>query len=195
VYKGDIICCKALHDVMKAAAVQAVVRVPVSELVRELAEVHSIALPLESVQLEGNFIVLSFGTAPEPSVAAKEDRALRQQGGSGTVGESHTLSPPISHRTSDIHARNSPRRRRAGRRNRMKTRGWNVVTKMPNSRGQTVTIYEPFVTALSGPKQPRRKMEKIVREILVANDNRPGGESIRYFLDNTLEYLAKEHQQ
>ena len=71
----------------------------------------------------------------------------------------------------------------------MKTQGWNVVTKTTNSHGQTVTIYKPFVDALSGMKGSKREKEKVVTEILRANGNRPGPGSVRYYLENTLEYL------
>jgi hypothetical protein len=77
----------------------------------------------------------------------------------------------------------------------MKTRGWNVVTKTTNSHGQTVTIYEPFVKALRGMSGPRRAKEKAVSEILKANGNKPGPESVKYYLENTLEYLAMESSQ
>ena len=63
---------------------------------------------------------------------------------------------------------------------------------MLNSRGQVATIYEPFVAALRGVKAPRRRLENLVAEVLRSNGNKPGRESIQYFLDNTLEFLNKE---
>lgn len=74
----------------------------------------------------------------------------------------------------------------------MKTRGWNVVTKTTNSHGQTVSIYEPFVKVLRGMTGPRRAKEKVAAEILKANGNRPASDSEKYFLEDTLEFLAKE---
>jgi len=74
----------------------------------------------------------------------------------------------------------------------MKTRGWNVVTKTTNSKGQTVTIYEPFVIALRGQKLTRTEQRKRVVDVLRQNGNRPGPVSIDYYLSNTLEYLQKE---
>ena len=77
----------------------------------------------------------------------------------------------------------------------MRTRGWAIVEKMTNSHGQTVTIYKPFVEALRGVKQTRRQMERTVAEVLKQNGNNPGPDSVRYYLENTIEYLAKEEQQ
>jgi len=86
----------------------------------------------------------------------------------------------------------SHRKRRARRkRNRMKTRGWEPVGRIVNSKGQKCTIYKPFVDALQNqqltPEEQRKKVESVLR----ANRNRPSEESIQYFLNNTLEYLRE----
>ena len=73
----------------------------------------------------------------------------------------------------------------------MRTRGWGVVAKTVNSKGQTVTIYEPFVEALRGKALSRREQEAVVSRILRDNGNHPGRVSIDYYLSNTLEYLAR----
>lgn len=162
---------------MKAAQVSTVVKLPLEEVAREVASSHSINLPLREAKVEGNNLVLEFGSADDTlsdpiSTTTARDRRQRP------VGE------PLSS--------TGKRRRRTGRRNRMKTRGWNVVTKITNSHGQTATIYEPFVSALRGVTGPRRAKEKLVSGILRANGNKPGRESVKYYLENTLEFLEKE---
>lgn len=71
----------------------------------------------------------------------------------------------------------------------MKTRGWEVVARITNSKGQKCTIYKPFVAALQDPDLSLDEQRKRVEAILRANRNRPSENSIMYFLDNTLEYL------
>lgn len=91
---------------------------------------------------------------------------------------------------------NLTRKRRARRkRNRMRTRGWEVVTRMTNSKGQYCAIYKPFVEALQDPKLAIEEQKKIVERILRSNRNRPSEASIRYFLGNTLEYLEEKTEQ
>jgi hypothetical protein len=70
----------------------------------------------------------------------------------------------------------------------MKTRGWAVVGRITNTKGQKCTIYEPFVNALK-IAIPETEQKLAVAKILKSNGNRPSEPSIRYFLENTLEYL------
>lgn len=176
---------------MKGTQVQTTVRVPLAELVKEIALAHSIASPFISIQVEGNSLVLAFGSkGPSQTTTGKDDPAFTP-----AEGEPKPTAPgasPVSVSASDAERAPHPGRkqRRTGKRNRMRTRGWNVVTKTKNSHGQTVTIYEPFVKALEGKAGPRREKEKAVAEILRANGNRPGPDSVRYYLENTLEYLS-----
>lgn len=88
----------------------------------------------------------------------------------------------------------SPNRKRRARRkrNRMKTRGWEVVARITNSKGQKCTIYKPFVDALQNPKLTAEEQKKLVEGILRLNKNRPSDISIQYFLENTLEYLRNQ---
>ena len=84
-----------------------------------------------------------------------------------------------------------PKRRRAHRkRNRMKTRGWQIVARITNSKGQKCAIYKPFVEALRNPQLRAEEQRAVVEKILKSNRNRPSKASISYFLENTLEYLA-----
>lgn len=73
----------------------------------------------------------------------------------------------------------------------MKTRGWDVVAKFENSRGQSCTVYRPFYDALVSGKLKRRDAYSAVREILISNGNDPKPSSIEYFLNNTLEYIQR----
>lgn len=176
---------------MKGAQVQTVVRVPMSAVVKELAATHSIRLPLSCFALEGDSLVITFGSVfddhtEESTGSLEASPAIRR-------ADKATLDVPKDRVETSLSASRSRAkrgRRRSGSRNRMKTRGWNVVAKIQNSHGQTVAVYEPFVTALKGPKQPRRAMERIVEHILRSNGNDPKRSSIEYFLNNTLEFIS-----
>jgi hypothetical protein len=161
---------------MRNAQIRMVVQIPLADVAKEVASLHSINLPLLAAKVSGESLVLEFGSGVAPPLPIPttnpEAEALPRMSQPGTLTSSR-------------------RRRRASRRNRMKTRGWGVVTKMTNSHGQTVTIYQPFVDALKNFKGPRRAKERVVAQILRSNGNTPGRESIRYYLDNTLEYLSQ----
>jgi hypothetical protein len=81
------------------------------------------------------------------------------------------------------------KRRPRKKRNRMKTRGWAVVGRITNSKGQQCSIYKPFVDALQRKQMSIEEQRKTVENILKSNRNRPTEDSINYFLENTLEYL------
>jgi len=92
--------------------------------------------------------------------------------------------------------RNPHRKRRAHRkRNRMRTRGWETVARITNSKGQKCTIYKPFVDALQNPELTVDEQRKIVEKILRSNRNKPSEVSIQYYLENTLEYLQSKKNQ
>jgi hypothetical protein len=74
----------------------------------------------------------------------------------------------------------------------MKTRGWDVVGRMTNSKGQQCTIYKPFVDALRAPGLSYETQKAAVEKILKSNRNKPSETSIQYFLENTLEYLRSQ---
>jgi len=174
---------------MTRADVRTVVRIPLGDIAADVVQMHGIRLQLTLVKIDGNSLVLEFGESGKP-----EGSGMTPPGESGELREisSDATMEPTSQST-NIHppSPTARRKRRTGRRNRMKTRGWNVVTKSQNSHGQTVTIYEPFVVALRGAPASRRERERIVRDLLRANGNSPGPESVRYYLENTLEYLAR----
>lgn len=77
----------------------------------------------------------------------------------------------------------------------MKTRGWEVVARITNSKGQYCAIYKPFVEALQDQKLTIDEQRKLVETVLKTNRNRPAEASIEYFLDNTLEYLRKQRER
>ena len=83
-------------------------------------------------------------------------------------------------------------RKSTKKRNRMKTRGWTIVARIINRKGQKCTIYQPFVEALRNPNLTLEEQNKIVEDILRSNKNKPSDESIQYYLTNTLEYLNGE---
>jgi hypothetical protein len=141
-----------------------IVRVPVKEVEESLREKHALPRFLSEVRVEGDTLIFCFSGELEP-VMPKEPVSL--------VGVQ--------------------RRRRARRkRNRMRTRGWEVAGRMTNSKGQPCTIYKPFVEALKDPELSHERQMAVVEKILKSNRNRPSETSILYFLENTLEYL-KSH--
>jgi hypothetical protein len=143
--------------------IQTIIKIPLSEIADAQREKHSLPAKFVDARLEGENLVLSFTL--EQVETTQEEQAL----------------PPIT---------NPQKKRRSKRRNRMRTRGWPVIARLTNSRGQKCSIYKPFVDALQNKEdltidEQRKKVEAILR----ANRNRPSEDSIRYFLDNTLEYL------
>jgi hypothetical protein len=137
-----------------------IVKIPLSEIEETVRIKHSLPSKLTDARIEGDSLVLSF----------VEEKA--------TESESWGQNP-----------QNIRKRRHRKKRNRMKTRGWAVVARITNSKGQKCSIYKPFVDALQGQQltgeEQRRKAELILR----ANKNKPSEGSIQYFLENTLEYL------
>jgi len=139
------------------------VRVPLSEVEEWIRSRYTLPEILNDFRIEGENLVLCF----------KESR------------ESEDMS--------DITLQNKkPIRRRSRRkRNRMKTRGWEIIDRMTNSKGQKCAIYKPFVDVLQNPSLSREGQREVVKKILRKNRNRPSETSIQYFLENTLEYLEK----
>ena len=142
-----------------------IVRVPVKEVEESLRAKHALPRLLSEVRVDGDTLVFCFSGELEPVVATEP------------------VFPLISTR----------RRRRARRkRNRMKTRGWDVVGRMTNSKGQRCTIYKPFVDALRATDLSYEAQKAAVEKILKSNRNKPSETSIQYFLENTVEYLRRQ---
>jgi len=140
-----------------------VVKIPIAEIEEWIRARHDLPSVLTDFRIEENSLVLCF-----------HEEEISEM-------DVHSQSPKI------------PTRRRARKkRNRMKTRGWEVVARVTNSKGQYCAIYKPFVEALKDPKLTVEEQKKAVEGILKSNRNRPSEASVQYFLENTLEYLQKQ---
>lgn len=138
------------------------VKLTLSEIEEFVRTKHTLPPLLSEARFENNELTLFFKDEVEHSTGFQQMQA-----------------PPTSGRL----------RRARKRRNRMRTRGWAVEGRITNSKGQTCAIYKPFVQELSDPNLDFDQQKKIVETILRSNKNKPSEESIRYYLDNTLEYL------
>lgn len=144
------------------------VRIPISEIEEWIRSKHNLPKVLSDFRIDGDNFVLCFSEEPIFD------------------GQLVSLAPKESRL----------RRRRSHRkRNRMKTRGWQVAGRITNSKGQECTIYKPFVDALQDTKLTVEEQKKLVERILRSNRNKPSEASIQYFLKNTLEYLQNEATQ
>jgi len=141
------------------------VKIPITEIEEWIRTKHVLPKFLTNFTIEGNVLVLYFGKEPDSENQSDFPKA-------------HNLI--------------SRKRRAHRRRNRMKTRGWQVVVRMTNSKGQKCAIYKPFVEALQDRTLNSEMQMKIVEKILRSNRNRPSEMSIHYFLENTLEYLQNQ---
>ena len=150
------------------------VRLPIKEAVEMLRKRHNISETFSEVRLEDEYLAFYF-VRPSGSVEASDDQT--------------------GVRVSTVVGSSLRKRKARKRRNRMKTRGWAVVGKIENSKGQTAMIYQPFVDALSRPGLSRREQLSTVEQILRKNRNRPSDASTEYFLTNTLEYLKTKREK
>jgi hypothetical protein len=144
------------------------VKIPVKEIEEWIRSKHLLPRDLVDCRIEEDSLLLYF--SEESALEMKENSSL----------------PEVTTR----------RRRKARRkRNRMRTRGWEVVARIENSKGQRCSVYRPFVDALHDseltPEEQRASVEKILR----SNRNRPSNSSVQYFLENTLEYLQNQAKE
>ena len=146
--------------------IRTIVRIPLSEIEDSIRSKHFLPKNMVEAHIEESSLVLTFADEQE-------------------ISEVEEINAPPSPQDT------VPRRRRFQRkRNRMRTRGWIVVARMTNSKGQKCAIYKPFVDALKNAHQlTSEEQKKVVERILKSNRNKPSDESIQYFLENTLEYL------
>jgi len=143
-----------------------IVKIPIMEIEQTVRAKHILPKLLVDVRLDEDNLVLCFS---DELTTEREDS-----------------SPSISL---------SRKRRRAHRkRNRMKTRGWEIVERITNSKGQKCTIYKPFVDALRDQNLTAEEQGGAVLRILKLNRNKPSEASVEYFLGNTLEYLHGKQQ-
>ncbi len=146
-----------------------VVRIPLSEIEQSIREKHLLPAILADAKIEGQSLFLHFTEGEEGNVEPTE----------------RVINTP----TQSV----LKQRRQRKKRNRMKTRGWAVVGRITNSKGQKCSIYKPFVDALQTPNLSEEEQKKKVESILKSNRNKPSEESINYFLENTLEFLKSNN--
>jgi hypothetical protein len=140
-----------------------VVKIPILDIEQNVRTNHVLPKLLVEARIDEGFLVLSFSDEP------KTEEDFRPSDGA------------------------SRKRRRAHRkRNRMKTRGWEIVARITNSKGQKCSIYKPFVDALHGSNLTVEEQKAAVARILRSNKNKPSEKSVQYFLENTLEYLQSQ---
>ncbi|MGD0202523.1 MAG: hypothetical protein ABSC20_01285 [Candidatus Bathyarchaeia archaeon] len=146
-----------------------VVKIPLSEIEQSIRDKHLLPARMVDAKIEGQSLVLHFAEAEE------------------------TVTEPFERVTTNLTTSHSKQRRQRKKRNRMKTRGWAVVGRITNTKGQKCSIYKPFVDALQVPNLSDEERRKKVESILRSNRNRPSDESVNYFLENTLEFLKSNH--
>ena len=168
-----------------------VIKVPLQPLAEDIKSRHSLKEELFDAKLEGDSLVLYFRRPPPGGSTNTPGLA-----DSAVAVASVTKQPIVAaSRSSPTPRALSVRRRRKMRRNRMKTRGWQVVAKMTNSKGQTAVVYKPFVEALFGKRLTPAQERTLVAQILRSNGNDPTDGSIDYFLMNTKEYLEQANRK
>jgi hypothetical protein len=145
-----------------------IVKIPLLEIVESLRSKHDIPSKITDARIEGETLILSLTAEDEPVDNIIENAPV--------LTTSHSTN----------------RKRRRAKRNRMKTRGWDVVARIKNSKGQQCSIYKPFVDALQNQHLTVEEQKKKVESILKANRNKPSEESVDYFLQNTLEFLKEK---
>lgn len=161
---------------MPSEEVRIVVTKPLADIESELRRKFRIGQALLGVSIEKEAIVFTFA-------GSTETHGSQERGNGTSVGPDPSST-----------ATNRKRRKRRIR-NRTKTRGWDVVAKIKNSRGQTCTIYRPIVDALQGRHLPRKEAYAAVRKIITQNGNDPNPSTVEYFLNNTLEFLSTGREE
>ncbi len=165
-----------------------VVKIPIQPLAEDVRSRNNLDEELFDVKLEEDNIVLFF-KRPLHSQTAQVEMITTAPTSAASVARFAT-TPKIKN-VSRPESSGKTRRRRRSARNRMKTRGWQVVAKIVNSKGQTAIVYKPFVDGLFGKQLTPAQQRLVVGEILRSNGNDPTEASIEYFLTNTLEYLMQ----
>ena len=166
-----------------------VIRVPVSALAEEVRSRHELTEELFDAKLEGDSLLLYFRkSSPQDSTRSMNYVPV-------TLYLSRETSSRHRARKEEGKTLGIHQRRKRVKRNRMKTRGWQIVAKITNSKGQTAVVYKPFVDSLFGKTVTPAVQRAKVAEILRSNGNEPTDASVDYFLMNTLEYLALVNRQ
>jgi hypothetical protein len=147
-----------------AAEIITVVKIPISQIEDWIRSKHDLPEKLDTFRIEDNNLILNF---KEGNSAENQDESIM----------------------SSVASNLARKRRNHKKRNRMKTRGWPVIARLTNAKGQKCSIYKPFVDALQGKQLSTEEQRKAVEAVLRSNRNKPTPDSIQYFLQNTLEYL------
>jgi hypothetical protein len=151
-----------------------VFRIPIDDLRAALKSAHGLDLTGVEPYIDGDSVVF----------AIKIERPIPTPKTESVTKNAKVTVEPAATRV----------RRRRRRRNRVKTRGWRVVGKIRNSTGLLANVYEPFVDIAKNTSLPKSELRKLARQVMVRNGNNPSEESIDYFLNNALEYLARPGQ-
>lgn len=76
-------------------------------------------------------------------------------------------------------------------RQRTKRKGWDVVARIENRKGQRVAIYQPLLDAVHQGGTPDAQRDRI-RAVLRENGNNPTEASVNYYFANTRDYLEQQ---
>src|SRR2546425_12433560 len=156
--------------------VMVVIRVRIQPLADDVRARHSLIEELFDVKLEGDSLLLYFRRNPGGKPAGKPLPATQEQ------RREQRAEPGGLKVTAGVRSGVTTRRRRKMKRNRMRTKGWQVAAKITNSNGQIGVVYKPFVDALFGKQLTLAQQRSVVAEILRSNGNDPTEASIEYFL-------------
>ena len=156
-----------------------VISVKIEELASELAKRNSVQGSLVDARLDGDVLSVYLSPLDRKSIVSRPE------------SESKTDEPSVAAQVVISERLTVPRTRARRKRNRMRTRGWNVVGGVKNKYGQTANVYAPFVEALKDITLSRAEQQSLVIKILRSNGNHPSPESVEYFLEKTLQYLKE----
>lgn len=178
----SIIAYNAITKVVTLDEIRIVVRRPLAEIERDIRSTLSIDGALLEVSIEKEAVVFAFAPSLQPSGRSRSASLKTSEVRASKPANPAAAEPQVR------------RRRKRRVRHRTKTRGWPIVAKFINSRGQSCSIYKPMFEALVNEQLPRKQAQAVVREILESNGNKPSSDSIDYYLDNTLEYIQKSRR-
>lgn len=143
-----------------------VVRIPLSEIEDQIRQKHVLPKGLIDTRIQDNALLLYFGEAtPKPQ----------------ELPPIPIVQPPKPKLVQKFH--------------RTRTKGWKKVATIVNSKGRKCAIYKPFVDSLNSKSLTVEEQGIVVQKILESNGNIPSKETVQYFLDNTLEYVASQRKR
>ena len=167
-----------------------VVKVPLRTLADQVRTRHNLTETFFDAKLEGEALTLYFRNIPNDV----EGQYHSEFSDSESTSYSFVSSADTSRYKDYSGKERGLRRQRKLKRNRMKTRGWQVVGKIVNSKGQTAVVYKPFVDAIFAKNLTPAQERNVVAQILRSNSNDPTDSSVEYFLMNTKEYIQQANK-